>query len=334
MPANFSNTTTKTTGALQSDLPKNIILDPVLNGRYERNTPEVKATVEALAASIKANGQNTPAKVRKTADGKPLLVFGYCRYHAVELINAEERKNGVPEKSQTRLEFDYEKLTETESLIQAIQENHIRVGVTAMDHCYNIQNLRKLKVSDEDIALVYFPNFKRGEKKDAALKFVKEHGALAELVPEAVEAVNKGEVKVTTAVKLAKVSPDKQKEIIAKEMEVVKGKKRLKVAAVIAATGKGKTAEKAKAQVQAQKDKKQGIKPAASAPKPVAPAPVPAPKASPFAAAAERLACAVDMWRGDATASAERALIAAHDAYRALQPLKKTEEALKAEAAA
>src|SRR5215471_4986127 len=79
---------------LFSASPEHIHLDPVLNGRYERDIPEVQDAVKNLAASIEAHGQQTPAKVRQDKDGKVILVYGYCRYHAVKLINERRAKAG------------------------------------------------------------------------------------------------------------------------------------------------------------------------------------------------------------------------------------------------
>jgi ParB-like chromosome segregation protein Spo0J len=315
----FANETTKrTSNVLVADYPENIILDPILNGRYERDTPEVKAAVEALAADIQAHGQTTPVKFRKNDAGQPVLVFGYSRFHAVNLINKRLRAKGTAEDQLLKLEGSYEVLTEEEALVAAIGENRFRVGTSPMDDCWNITLLRKrFKKSDEEIAVIYFPEARGPEKKSAAVKFVKDRGALAELHVDAQEAVTKGEIKVTTATKLAKLSKDEQKRIIEENTSALKGKKRLKVAAVLA-KGKGKTAEKAKAQVEAQKSKKEG--------KPVAPPAAPAPKVtSTVYQAAEALAVAVDKWLEDATPVAEKALINAHKQYRSLVPVKRAD---------
>jgi ParB-like chromosome segregation protein Spo0J len=316
----FTNDTTKrTSNLLVADFPENIVLDPQINGRYERDNAEVKAAVEALAADIQVHGQTTPVKFRKNDAGKPVLVFGYSRYHAVNLINKKLRAKGTAEDQLLKLEGTYEVLTEEEALVAAIGENRFRVGTSPMDDCWNITLLvKRFKKSEDEIAQIYFPEAKGGEKKAAAVKWVKDRAALAELHVDAQEAVSKGEIKVTTATKLAKKSKDEQKEIITKNTVVVKGKKRLKVAAVLA-TGKGKTAEKAKAQVQAAKDKKAGKKPAPAAKS----AAVPAPKVTGSVyEAAENMALALDVWRTDATERAEKALIAAHESYRALVPAK------------
>lgn len=318
MAVTFTNDTTKRTSTLVADLPENIVLDPQLNGRYERDNPEIKAAVEALAADILANGQRTPVKLRKNDTGLPVLVFGYCRYHAVNLINKRLRAKGTADDQLVKLEGSYETLTEEEALVAAIGENRFRVGTSPMDDCWNITLLTKrFKKSEEEIAQIYFPEAKGSEKKAVAVKWVRDRAALAELHIDAQEAVRKGEIKVTTATKLAKVSKDEQKKIIEENTTTVKGKKRLKVAAVLA-TGKGKTAEKAKAAVQAQKAKKDGHKPA--------PAAVPAPPkvTSSVYEAAENLARAVDAWIKNEKGS-EKAMLHAHRAYRTLVPFRQAE---------
>jgi ParB-like chromosome segregation protein Spo0J len=318
MNVSFSNDTTKRTSTLVvADYPENIVLDPQLNGRYERDNPDVKAAVEALAADIQAKGQDTPVKFRKNDAGQPVLVFGYCRYHAINLINKKLRAKGTSEEQLLKVEGIYETLSEEEALITAISENRFRVGTSPMDDCWNITLLRKrFKKSDEEIAFIYFPEAKQGEKRANAAKWVKDRAALAELAVEAQEAVTKGEIKVTTAKQLAKVSKDEQRKIIAESATVVKGKKRVKVAAVLA-KGKGKTAERAKAQVQASQDRKAGKKPTHTP----APAAAPAPKVtSSVYEAAETVARALDAWLENATADTEKKLVAAHKAYRVLVP--------------
>jgi hypothetical protein len=319
MAVTFASDTIARTSTLVADYPENIILDPLLNGRYERDTPEVKAAVLALAADIAAHGQHTPVKFRKNDAGKPVLVFGYCRWHAVNHLNKQLRAKGASEDQLFKVEGGYEKLDEQGALIAAIGENRFRIGTSPMDDCWNITLLAtRWKKSDEDIALIYFPDAKGGDKKAAAVAWVKARAALAELADEAQDAVNKGEIKVTTAVKLAQVPKEEQKKIIAENTTVVKGKKRLKVAAVIASTGKGKTAEKAKAQVQAQKDKKAGKKPSAPAPAPVSVQKV----SSTVYQAAENLARAVEAWNRNEP-KADKHLITALHAYRQLVPFKK-----------
>jgi len=300
MAVTFANETTKRTSTLVADYPENILIDPELNGRVD--TTEV----ETLAADIEANGQHTPCKIRKNDKGQPVLVFGHRRWRAVKLINQRRAKEG---KTLIRLECAYDTLTDEQAFHAAITENRFRKENTPMDDCHNIGVWQKrFKKSMEEIAEIYFPEATKADEKATALKRVKDRAALVELAPEAAIAVRKGEVKVTAAVQLSRLSKDKQKEVIEASKATVKGKTRIKVSEVIAAKGgKSKTASSK-----------------ASTPAKAAPA---VKVTGSVYEAAEALAVAVGVWLEDATTAAEKALMTAHKQYRVLVPLKKSGKA-------
>jgi ParB-like chromosome segregation protein Spo0J len=297
------------TKTLWKALPENILIEAELNGRHEHTE------VESLAADIAIHGQNTPCLIRKNAAGQPVLVYGHRRWRAVQLLNS--RKG--PGEQKIELECNYEALTDEEALIAAITENRFRKDVTPMDDCYNIQKLKKLnKASDEQIAVIYFPEATTPEAKAEALRWVKNRAALVELATEAADGVRKGEIKVTAAVELTKLSKDQQRVAIEQSKSTVGGKTRIKV-----------------------KDVKAAAKPPKSAPRPAAKANQPDPDDVPFdtpvilaplpsnpvLAAAETMARALDVWRTDATQQAEGKLITAHNAYRKLVPLQQADKA-------
>jgi len=272
--------------------PEDIILPPVsLSGRKGYSD----ADIAALAADIHKNEQHQPAKVRKNEQGLPVLVYGRRRYLAVKYIN--DHLLG-PNEPKVKLECNYEsKMTDTEALIAAISENRFRKDVNDMDHCHNINQLLKRKQTMEDIAQIYFPEATDEKEKADGLRWVRERAKLIELAPEAVEAVREGRAKITTAVKLAKLSPDDQRKALAENKSTLAGKARIKVKDVA---------------------KRNGKKPVAVA-KPTGPAPkVP----SSVYEAAEEMACALDVWETDATEKAQKAVLAAHKAYRKLVPFR------------
>ena len=279
------------TKTLWRALPEDILIDPELNGRHD-NTE-----VESLAADILAHGQNTPCLIRRNDAGQPVLVYGHRRWRAVQLINSR-KKHG---EQKVELECNYESMTEEEALVAAITENRFRKDVSPMDDCYNIQKLKKLnKLSDEQIARIYFPEAHSAQAKTDAVRWVTERAGLIELAPEAVAAVKDGRAKITAAVELSRLSKDQQRDVVAASTSTLAGKARIKV-----------------------KDVKKA-KPAPAPKKPVGSVPA---KVSPerILAAAEALACAIDLWLEDATdeAEAEAKIIATHEAYRKLQPFIK-----------
>jgi ParB-like chromosome segregation protein Spo0J len=302
MAVSFANDTTKRTSTLVADYPENIQIDPELTGRASYTD----ADLESLAADIEANGQRTPVKIRKDDAGQPLLVFGSRRLGAIALINKRRAKAGEP---LLKVECSYETLTPEQAFAAAIAENRFRKDATPMDDCHNINVwLNRFKKSVEEIARIYFPEAKGKDEAAAALKWVKDRAGLVELADEAQAGVRKGEIKITAAVQLTRLSKDQQKQVVAESKSNLKGAKRIKVAEVIAAkTGKAAPV---------------GKKAAAKA------APAPAAKAAPKVTgsvyeAAEALASAVDAWLNDATGKAEEKLVKAHQHYRALVPAQK-----------
>jgi ParB-like chromosome segregation protein Spo0J len=304
----FSTGTIHRTATMWSDLPENILLPPIeLSGRKHYD----EADIASLAAEIFARGQDTPAKVRKNDSGKPILVYGRRRYLAVKYINEHLL---APGDEKRELECTYERdMTDEQALIAAIAENFKRKDVNDMDHAANIERLMKFsKKSVEYVAGIYFPEAKSGKEKADALRWVRERAGLIELAPEAAAAVRDGRAEITAAVELSKLPKDVQRKAVAETTSTVAGKARIKVKDV------------------------QKYKPAPVPRKPVAktnrpdPADVPfevpvklAPLPSnPVLAAAETMGRALDVWLTDATAPAEKALIAAHKAYRALVPLQ------------
>ncbi len=211
MAVEFANDTTKRAGALYTDLPENIIIMPDLNGRHE------VTDIEALAADIEANGQDTPVALRKNDQGLPVLIYGHRRWMAICLINKRKK----PGQTKMNIVGNYYSVTEAEAFEMAIRENHNRKAPSAMDDCANINMLRKrFKYPDEAIAKIYFPEAKDETEKAAALRFVKQRGSLIELAPEAAQGVREGRVKVTTAVVLAKMTREQQREKMAQSGKV------------------------------------------------------------------------------------------------------------------
>lgn len=297
----FSSETIKRSGVLYVALPEEIIVTRDLTGRKDED-PEIAS----LAADIFKNGQNQPVLFRANDKGQPVLVYGHRRRLAVDYIN----KHLIgPNDKKVQVLGRYEDLSEMAALVAAIGENRFRKDVSPVSEAHNISILlKRFKQTVEQIAEIYFPEAQTEHAKAEAVRWVKNRAAIEELVPEVKEAVEKGEMKVTTAVEIAKggLTKEEQREVVAQGGSGLKGgKKRIKVSDV----------KKVKAKKAEAKGK-----------------PAPAKKVEPVAAAkantsvyeaAEALAKAVDLWLEDATEKAQDSLIAAHKAYRRLVPLKK-----------
>lgn len=189
--------------------PEEILLDPELNGRHE-NTD-----VESLAADIEANEQLEPVLCRKNDEGFPVLVAGHRRYRAFCLLN--ERNPNAPRK----INFVYKRMSPAEAFVAAIGENRFRKDVSPIDDAANIEILqRRFGKTEEEIALIYFPEAKDEEAKKAAVKFVKDRAALIELAPEAAQAVRDGRLKITSAIVLSKLSREQQRKKVAKQGKI------------------------------------------------------------------------------------------------------------------
>jgi ParB-like chromosome segregation protein Spo0J len=306
MAVTFDNDTTKRTATLNADYPENIQIDPELSGRSKPADAEAKAAdaeaLTALIADILKHGQRTPALCRKNEDGQPVLVYGHRRHRAITIINDRRRKTGEP---LIQLEFTYEKLTPEQAFIAAIAENRFRKDLSEMDDCHNITVWQtRFKKSLEQIAEIYFPEDHvpgaKSADKATHLKWVKDRAKLTELVPEAAQAVRDGSLKITSAVKVARLSPNEQKKLIAEgKGKTVKGNKRIRVSDVPTTKRNASKATPAK--------------PATPAVKPT----------GNVYSAAEALACAIDVWQENPTSKTEKDVIAAHAAYRALVPKAK-----------
>jgi ParB/RepB/Spo0J family partition protein len=197
MSIKFASDTIQRTESMYVDYPENILIEPELNGRHEHTE------IEDLAADIEKNGQMSPVGVRKNDAGEAVLVYGHRRYRAISLLNERNPK------MLRKIVCVYHKLTEVEAFAMAIAENRFRRDVSPIDDAANITMLKKrFGLTDHDVAAIYFPDAKDAPE---SLKFVKDRAALAELAPEAAQAVRDGRVKMTAAKGLAKLTKEQQR---------------------------------------------------------------------------------------------------------------------------
>lgn len=290
----FASTDVERSVTLYTLLPDEIQIVKGLTGRKEQTE------VESLAHDIFANGQSTPVLVRKDENGKPVLVYGHRRVAAISHINKHLIAKGA---ELFRVQAKYQRMDETDALIAAIGENRFRKDVSPVDDSWNIEQLMKrCKLSIDRVAQIYFPEATTEAQKADAVRWVRNRASLTELVPEVREAVKNGEIKLTAAVKIAKLPAVEQTKVVKENTKTVKGEKR-----VVLPQG----ASAKKAPVKADGKPAPAAKPTGNA-KPV------------LDALAEAMARAIEVWYTDATKPAEDGLLTSLKSYRAVFPLRKT----------
>ncbi len=190
--------------------PRKIKVLPELNGRHE--LPDI----EWLIQDIARNGQDTPAVVR--AEGPPsartaVLDCGYSRWRAINEIN-KRKLTPVP----LRIACVFREGNEVDGFLANVRENRFRNTTTALDDAHNIVHLRRFQMTDDDIAYVYFPDAKGDRNKTKkAIAWVKKQAKLATLTPEGEKAVKEGRLKTPAARKIAQMSAEAQKTLLAEE---------------------------------------------------------------------------------------------------------------------
>jgi ParB-like chromosome segregation protein Spo0J len=166
--------------------------------------------IEWLVEDMMANGQSTPIQIRKDG-GKPILITGRSRWRAAIEINKRLKAAG---QAPRMLRCSYMEVNEEEAFRIAIAENHQRNALDPLDYAYQIKYLGNVCAMTEDqIALVYFPGAK-GEKLKDALRFVRKHAKLINLSKPAEKALREGKLKESAAYKLAKLSSEQQKQAL------------------------------------------------------------------------------------------------------------------------
>ena len=179
-----------------------------LNGRHD--VPDVEGLIE----SILVHGQLQPVLVR-SENNVPVLVAGFSRWTAISEIN--KRKLTL---ERMKINASYVRCNEVDGYLHNWHENRARNTTTPMDDAHHFAQLERWGMDANKIA----------ERLKLKPAFVKERLKLIEAEPEVQAAVQAGKVKVTAAVKIAKLSAEQQR-------EAVKGNGKLSPAAVAKVTG-------------------------------------------------------------------------------------------------
>jgi ParB/RepB/Spo0J family partition protein len=192
-----------TRGTVYWFLPEDVRIDAHLNGRH------LAPDITALKASILEHGQLQPVAVRNDA-GTPVLVMGFSRWTAISEINEEKRKVG--DENLLKLSCTYVNCNEQDGFIMNWQENRARNATSPLDDAHHFAQLERWGLSRKQIA----SRMKVSELTvDARL-------ALITTTAEVQKAVSEGRLKVTAAVKLAKLSQAQQRWAVEKPGKVTK----------------------------------------------------------------------------------------------------------------
>lgn len=178
--------------------PADIVADEKSNGRWQMHSDE------AVLARVKSyeyenQGQLQPCTVRKVADNKVSLVIGFLRWKAAMKYN--ELHPDAPMKLKCVLVA----LNDEEALVRNITENEERDATTIIDKAHNQRRLREdFGWTDSKIAEFY--RMTQG--------YVSQIKKLVTLPTDIQLKVHRGEVSVQSALAVADLPAEQQREII------------------------------------------------------------------------------------------------------------------------
>lgn len=178
--------------------PAEITIKAELNGRYDAHDDE---KMEELIQSILDNGQLEPVLVRQES-GKPILTAGFRRWTAISLIN---KRKLAPGGLRLKIECRYVRCNEVEGFFLNYEENHKREQTSPMDDAHHFAQLERWGWDAKGIA----------EKLHVKPQFVKDRLALIEAIPSVQAAVASGKVKAGAAKRIAKLSTEQQRDLMA-----------------------------------------------------------------------------------------------------------------------
>lgn len=177
-----------------------IIVDPSLRGRQKVPSSQ---DVAGLAKSILEKGQLQPVLVRRIADKKVQLVFGYTRYEAVKLLRSQG--HDIPLKAEVTT------MNDQEAFVANVIENKERNVTSFVDDAFNQRRLREqLGWETAKIAELY----------RCTEAWVSQLTKLLNLDQPILDRVHCGELSVTAALDLANLDTTEQHAVLAMATEV------------------------------------------------------------------------------------------------------------------
>ena len=179
---------------------ESIVVPEDMRGRAFR--PDIKN----LIVSILTHGQIQPVGIRKSSDGKAVLVYGFSRVEAIRAINEDGGINGEPLLVKAAL-ID---ANADESFILNIQENFARNETSPIDDAHNIRILMdRLGKTQAEVAKIY----------DKSQAWVSLRLKLLALDTAIQKKVHNRDISADAALELGKLDKETQERVIAEPEE-------------------------------------------------------------------------------------------------------------------
>lgn len=187
--------------------PRSITILPEFNGR--RDLPPIDDLLKEFPDPKIGQIMNVVITKR---EGVPVLLDGHRRWRAA--LQLTEEKKGPFEDGVFKLRCSNFQGTPLECFIVTVKANASRRESLPEDDGYNISRLiHNFGLSEDDIAVRVYGKTTLDGKPD--VKWVRDRMALADLTPEALDALKSGVLKPKAAVALAKLSAKIQRERLA-----------------------------------------------------------------------------------------------------------------------
>ena len=194
-----------TNGSMYLIDPREIQIREEYNGRHEE--PSVDDLIEDFLNP--SMGQLEPVLLTKDDDRAPVLIAGHRRYRAA--IEVTSRKKG-PFDGVFKLKCVYFRGSPIECFMMTVRENLNRKEISPTCDGWNILKFRNFGMSDADIAIKVYGRKTVDGKPD--VRWIEDRAAMADLTPEAAEAVSSGRVKPSAVVALAKMKKQAQRDLV------------------------------------------------------------------------------------------------------------------------
>ncbi len=162
-----------------------------------------------LVESIKSNGVLTPAVIRQKEDGRYELVSGHRRKRACELAGL------------TTLRSEIKDLTRDEAIVYMVESNFQRTTILPSEKAFAYKmRLEAIKRQGQRTDLTCAPVEHKlktrdiiaeqsGESREQVRRFIR----LTNLIPELLELVDEGRIKMRPAVELSYLDEDSQRDV-------------------------------------------------------------------------------------------------------------------------
>ena len=173
--------------------PDDIVVDETLQGRWG------STDVTALAASIHAEGQLQPVGIRKDANGKAVLTYGFRRLQAIKLL-----KQQYPGESWAVLAKNHS-VNDEAAFRQNLAENISRKDLSPVDLAHAVAIWKnKFHKKESEIA----------ELMGKTNQWVTTMNRIIALPEDLLQQVHAGEVSVDAAINLAKMSSKTRADLV------------------------------------------------------------------------------------------------------------------------